>query len=270
MSVGKGFMSGFGGCLGVGCAVVVILIAIPVGCLMIGGVAVHNAQQRGHELAEQADQKTPSSSPPKADSKPTPVVKDKEVNRLTAENFARIEDGMTYAQVKRIIGPASEETASASSGLDTEFATKIVMLTWKGSWGANGNVTFQNGRVTAKAQLGLPHGEPTEDLPDEEAEQAKAKAEAQAEEHRKAEARAAEERQAAAKRKAEHEAAIEKAKWRTWTSADGQHTIEAKFVTAIGDTAQLEKKDGTILKIKCEKLSDEDWKWITNKGWLEP
>ena len=51
MSVGKGFMGGFGGCLGVGCAVVVVLIAIPVGCLMIGGVAVHNAQQKGHELA---------------------------------------------------------------------------------------------------------------------------------------------------------------------------------------------------------------------------
>ncbi len=266
MSVGKGFMGGFGGCLGVGCAVVVVLIAVPVGCLMIGGVAVHNAQQRGHELATQADQKTPPSSPAQ------PVTNDtrpKEVNRLTAENFSRIEDGMTYAQVKRIIGPASEETASASSGLDTEFATKIVMLTWKGSWGANGNVTFQNGRVTAKAQLGLPHGESTEDLPDEEADQAKAKATAQAEEHRKAEARAAEERQAAAKRKAEHEAVIEKAKWRTWTSADGQHKIEAKFVTAIGDTAQLEKKDGTIIKIKREKLADEDWTWITNKGWLE-
>jgi hypothetical protein len=267
MSVGKGFMGGFGGCLGVGCAVVVVLIAIPVGCLMIGGVAVHNAQQKGHELAEQAKSASPSTSPSTPANETT---RPKVVNRLTAENFSRIEDGMTYAQVKRIIGPASEETASASSGMDTEFATKIVMLTWKGSWGANGNVTFQNGRVTAKAQLGLPHGEATEDLPDEEAEQAKAKAAAQAEEHRKAEARAAEERQAAAKRKAEREAAIEKAKWHTWTSADGQHKIEAKFVTAIGDTAQLEKKDGTIIKIKRDKLSDEDWTWITNKGWNDP
>jgi hypothetical protein len=268
MSVGKGFMGGFGGCLGVGCAVVVVLIAIPVGCLMIGGVAVHNAQQTGHELAEKSKTASPGTPVTRDDAKP--IVKDKEINRLTAENFARIEDGMTYAQVKRIIGPASEETASASSGMDTEFATKIVMLTWKGSWGANGNVTFQNGRVTAKAQLGLPHGEATEDLPDEDAEQAKAKAAAQAEEHRKAEARAAEERQAAAKRKAEHEAAIDKAKWHTWTSADGQHKIEAKFVTAIGDTAQLEKKDGTIIKIKRDKLSDEDWTWITNKGWNNP
>ena len=41
-------------------------------------------------------------------------------------------------------------------------------------------------------------------------------------------------------------------------------------MTAIGDTAQLEKKDGTIIKIKRDKLSDEDWTWITNKGWNDP
>ena len=46
MSVGKGFMGGFGGCLGVGCAVVVVLIAIPVGCLMIGGVAASGRRMR--------------------------------------------------------------------------------------------------------------------------------------------------------------------------------------------------------------------------------
>jgi hypothetical protein len=92
----------------------------------------------------------------------------------------------------------------------------------------------------------------------------------QAEERRKVEARAAEERQAAAKRKAEHEAAIDKAKWHTWTSADGQHKIEANFMNAIDDTDQLEKKDGTIIKIKRDRLSGEDWTWITNKSWNNP
>jgi hypothetical protein len=95
------------------------------------------------------------------------------------------------------------------------------------------------------------------------------KANQQAEARRKVEAKAAEESRAAAKRKAEREAAIEKARWHTWTSADGLHKLEAKFVSAIGDTAQLEKKDGSIIKINRDKLSEEDWNWIKNKGWLE-
>ena len=153
MSVGKGFMGGFGGCLGVGCAVVVVLIAIPVGCLMIGGVAVHNAQQKGHELAEQAKSASPSTSPSTPANETT---RPKVVNRLTAENFSRIENGMTYAQVKRIIGPASEETASASSGMDTEFATKIVMLTWKGSWAQNGTSPSRTAGSRPRHNLACP------------------------------------------------------------------------------------------------------------------
>jgi len=59
----------------------------------------------------------------------------------------------------------------------------------------------------------------------------------------------------------------EAARWHTWTSADGAHTIRAKFVKAVGGTVHLEKKGGTIITIQRDKLSDDDWKWIINKGW---
>jgi len=36
MSLNKAFEFGFGGCLGVGCAVAVVFIAIPIGCLLLG------------------------------------------------------------------------------------------------------------------------------------------------------------------------------------------------------------------------------------------
>jgi len=63
MSVGKGFLSGFGGCLGVGCAILFVVVAIPIGCLMIGGRAVHETQQQGHALAERAEQSASSQGP---------------------------------------------------------------------------------------------------------------------------------------------------------------------------------------------------------------
>ena len=115
-----------------------------------------------HEAAQHRPPPTAASSPAAETEKPKetatpeePIIKAR--NFLTAENFQKIETGMTYDQVKAIIGPANEESASASTGQGTEFATSMVMLTWKGSWGASGNVTFQDGHVVAKAQLGLPH-----------------------------------------------------------------------------------------------------------------
>lgn len=61
--------------------------------------------------------------------------------------------------------------------------------------------------------------------------------------------------------------AIEKAKWRTWTSLDGNFRVEAKFAKQIGGTITLEKKDGMIIQVPREKLCKEDLDWIKNKGW---
>lgn len=195
---------------------------------------------------------------PKAEEKKKTDDRPKKVNRLTIENFSRVQDGMTYAQVKRIIGPASEETLSSSAGVGTEFATKLVMLTWKGSWGANCNVTFQDGRAIAKAQFGLPHGEPTEDLPDEEAEAEKAK--------RQAQMQAAKEREEALKKQRDAEKkrleADAAARWRTWTSADSGRTIKAQYRGTVDGKVRLRKEDGTDVFVPPEKLSEDDQQWL--------
>jgi hypothetical protein len=60
---------------------------------------------------------------------------------------------------------------------------------------------------------------------------------------------------------------VEEARWRTWTSADGSYTVKARFVKAIGGTVYLLKKDGSTITVEREKLSEEDWEWITNQGW---
>lgn len=39
----SGFSSGFSGCLGVGCAVVFVAVALPAGCLFLGGLGVYEA-----------------------------------------------------------------------------------------------------------------------------------------------------------------------------------------------------------------------------------
>ena len=49
---------------------------------------------------------------------------------------------------------------------------------------------------------------------------------------------------------------------RTWTSADGTHTTEAKFVGASGGVARLQKKDGATVDVPRSKLSADDWKWV--------
>jgi hypothetical protein len=71
---------------------------------------------------------------------------------VTKDEFDRIEDGMSYAQVKGIIGADGEILSQSSiAGIST------VMYKWdgSGSLGANMNAMFQNGKLVSKAQFGL-------------------------------------------------------------------------------------------------------------------
>ena len=168
---------------------------------------------------------------------------------------------MTYDQVRCILGPASEELASSRIGQGTEFDVQTVMLCWKGTWGANCNVTFQNGRVVAKAQFGLKRGEPTPDLESQAAERARKVLE----ERKEAEAERAKAKAEHARIEAQRKAAAEAAKWRTWTDSTGTHTIEAKFDGIALGNVKLVKKDGTAIRVPLEKLSQEDQEWIVNR-----
>lgn len=73
---------------------------------------------------------------------------------ITLEEFNKIQTGMTYEQVKEIIGSDGTLTSDVSIG-DEKYHTQI--YSWYGNTitGANANVTFQNGKVIGKAQVGL-------------------------------------------------------------------------------------------------------------------
>ncbi len=63
----------------------------------------------------------------------------------------------------------------------------------------------------------------------------------------------------------ERKAAIEAAKWRTWTDASGAHKMEAKFSGMTAGNVKLTKRDGSVLTLPLEKLSDEDQEWIKKR-----
>lgn len=71
---------------------------------------------------------------------------------ISMEEYNKIETGMTYEQVKEIVGSAGEVSSQVESG-----GYKIVIITWYGNGvaGSNANVTFTNNEVTGKAQVGL-------------------------------------------------------------------------------------------------------------------
>lgn len=74
---------------------------------------------------------------------------------ISMAEFEAISTGMTYEEVVEIIGSDGELLSEVYIGAGEEY--KTVMYSWKGegSIGANANITFQGGKVTAKAQIGL-------------------------------------------------------------------------------------------------------------------
>lgn len=73
--------------------------------------------------------------------------------KITIDEFNAIETGMTYNEVVKIVGSDGELTSQVDIG-EYEFKTEIYV--WYGIVpGANANVTFQGGKVVAKAQFGL-------------------------------------------------------------------------------------------------------------------
>ena len=70
---------------------------------------------------------------------------------ISADEYDQIESGMSYDQVKEIVGSEGEELSTATVG---DMTTTIYM--WYGKDHiSNANVTFQDDAVMAKAQIGL-------------------------------------------------------------------------------------------------------------------
>ena len=54
-------------------------------------------------------------------------------------------------------------------------------------------------------------------------------------------------------------------KFRTWTTSDGIFTLEAEFVSKQGNNIKLKKRDGKIVEVTTNKISNEDIQWIKSE-----
>ncbi|MDO9429254.1 MAG: DUF3862 domain-containing protein [Methylobacterium sp.] len=72
--------------------------------------------------------------------------------RATRSAYDRIETGMSMARVRTIFGCEGRQITHMTIG-----ATRRATYSWRGAgrYGANVTLTFRNGRLTRKAQLGL-------------------------------------------------------------------------------------------------------------------
>ena len=74
----------------------------------------------------------------------------KSASGVTLAAYMQIQNGMTYEQVREIIGTAGEEISRSNiAGYST------VMYSWKNWNGSNMNAMFQNDQLVTKAQFGL-------------------------------------------------------------------------------------------------------------------
>ncbi len=73
-----------------------------------------------------------------------------EPNRITYANYEAIHTGMTWDQVVKVLGDRAKEMQRS------EFEGNVMaVFNWKGEGMANIIITFQNGEVSAKGQVGL-------------------------------------------------------------------------------------------------------------------
>lgn len=71
---------------------------------------------------------------------------------MSLSEYYKIKTGMTYEEVIKIVGSYGTESARTETQ-----GYQIVIISWNGNGqiGANATVTFENGRVSSKAQVGL-------------------------------------------------------------------------------------------------------------------
>lgn len=104
------------------------------------------SSQGGSEKTEQVSKNTSTQQEKKSE------PKKEDANKITYEKFGQVTIGMTYEQVKGILGDGKETTSSEVNGM------KTVIYSWSNPGGSNMNVTFQDNKALSKAQLGLAKG----------------------------------------------------------------------------------------------------------------
>lgn len=75
----------------------------------------------------------------------------------TTDKFNQIQTGMTYDQVKSIMGDAGQVTTESKSPAIPGVSDEVVIkgCQWQNGDGSNAQVMFMNNQVNTKAQAGL-------------------------------------------------------------------------------------------------------------------
>ena len=123
-----------------------ILIVIIV---IIGAIGGGKNSKKDKDV-EATNSETSSSTANEASSNKSETSSKKDNDtKVNYDNFMNIQMGMSYDQVKEIIGDGKEESSSDIDGL------KTILYSWQGKGMSNISVTIQNNAVTNKAQVGL-------------------------------------------------------------------------------------------------------------------
>lgn len=181
--------------------------------------------------------------------------------KITAEEYAGIRLGMSYDEVVGVFGSHGVELA-ASSGFTMRQWVNDGFL----AGGSNAIISFENGRVSMRAQSGLPSVPGSEAL-----EQGEIESDAQQEERRARELAIAVAKQQEAERQRKllvmaDEAIANEARFREFQDSSGSFRVRARFTGLDGDKVTLRRADNDkIITIQLEKLSQADQEWIAEK-----
>jgi len=132
--------------LGVAGGIFLVIFLVCGGCVFLFDRGIKNLGNDMGSPPTSREQPTRSDRPTSA---PSP--------RVTKAKYDAVQEGMSYAEVVRIIGFSGVEQSSSkidgAPGVMPSISTK--MYSWQNPFGSNMNAIFQNDRLVSKAQFGL-------------------------------------------------------------------------------------------------------------------
>ncbi|PEL24304.1 DUF3862 domain-containing protein [Bacillus toyonensis] len=123
---------------------------------IVAASAVGNSND-DKEVVKEAPKTEETAAPPKQEVKkeePKKEVKKEEPKKdgISKAEFEQVQNGMTYDEVKAIIGSEGElQSESEVAG----YKTVMYMFKGESGIGANATMMFQNNELTSKSQFGL-------------------------------------------------------------------------------------------------------------------
>lgn len=139
---GKGFLAGFGGCLGVGAALSFVGLCLIGGCSFLLALGAKEQQRIRAEQGYETPAAFTATEQPATPAEPP----------ITLAKFNQLQNGITYEQAVQILGA---QGTLISENMLAGYHT--AMYSWEnpGVFQGNMNAMFQNNTLMSKSQIGL-------------------------------------------------------------------------------------------------------------------